>query len=531
MAPVLAAAPWLNPLAAGPTPAILPWLSSMACGLALWSLAAGTGARLAWQRLLLPCALLASWAWVAHSGDHQQVVSLAAGLTLFALGAAAVQQSQVGHGLLAGLLAAATLSAALGLYQYFGLSASLSPWVSQAQAGEAFGNLRQTNQYSTLCWLGFAVLLWGAPQLPRPTARGLAVLLAVASAASVSRTGLFQGLLLTLLAGIWRGPGQRLRLELCAVAALAYFAAAVLLPFALQTFTGALPARTLWGRIGADETCSSRFVLWSNMLHLIAQKPILGWGWGELDYAHFVTLYPGERFCDILDNAHNLPLHLAVELGVPAAALVCGVFAWWVLRQRPWSELDDRRRLAWALLALILFHSMLEYPLWYGPFQIVLGACMGWLLASSPDRALRQGAVTTSPIPALAATAALLAGVAYAAWDYTRVSQIYLPPEQRRDPWRQEPLAAAQRSWLFASQARFAELTLTSLTRANAGWMEATAEAMLHYSPEPRVVERLVESATLNGHEAKAVATLVRYRAAFPKEYEQWQARQRPRQD
>ena len=28
-----------------------------------------------------------------------------------------------------------------------------------------------------------------------------------------------------------------------------------------------------------------------------------------MDYAHFVTLYPGERFCDILDNAHNLPLH------------------------------------------------------------------------------------------------------------------------------------------------------------------------------------------------------------------------------
>ena len=57
---------------------------------------------------------------------------------------------------------------------------------------------------------------------------------------------------------------------------------------------------------------------------LIAQKPWLGWGWGELDYAHFITLYPGARFCDILDNAHNLPLHLAVELGVPLAVVLCG---------------------------------------------------------------------------------------------------------------------------------------------------------------------------------------------------------------
>lgn len=36
-----------------------------------------------------------------------------------------------------------------------------------------------------------------------------------------------------------------------------------------------------------------------------------------------MTLFPGERFCVLLDNAHNLPLHLAVELGVPVAALLC----------------------------------------------------------------------------------------------------------------------------------------------------------------------------------------------------------------
>ena len=48
-----------------------------------------------------------------------------------------------------------------------------------------------------------------------------------------------------------------------------------------------------------------------------ASSPWLGWGWGELDYAHYATLYDGPRFCDILDNAHNLPLHLAVELGIP----------------------------------------------------------------------------------------------------------------------------------------------------------------------------------------------------------------------
>src|SRR5205085_9473049 len=161
----------------------------------------------------------------------------------------------------------------------------------------------------------------------------------------------------------------------------AYFAAAVLMPVLLDALTGAMPARTLWGRLGGGQACSSRLVLWSNVLHLIAQKPLAGWGWGELDRAHFETLYEGARFCDILDNAHNLPLHLAVELGVPAALLVCGLGLWWAWRQRPWQEADATRQLAWAVLALIALHSLLEYPLWYGPFQIAFGAALGWLLA------------------------------------------------------------------------------------------------------------------------------------------------------
>lgn len=52
------------------------------------------------------------------------------------------------------------------------------------------------------------------------------------------------------------------------------------------------------------------------------------------------NLYTGERFCAILDNAHNLPLHLAVELGVPMAAILCGGAAYAIWRQRPWAERD-----------------------------------------------------------------------------------------------------------------------------------------------------------------------------------------------
>ncbi|WP_258305060.1 O-antigen ligase family protein, partial [Escherichia coli] len=71
-----------------------------------------------------------------------------------------------------------------------------------------------------------------------------------------------------------------------------------------------------------SQTCVGRATLWSNVLELIAQRPWAGWGWGELDYAHYIHPFAGERFCVLLDNAHNLPLHLAVELGLPAALLL-----------------------------------------------------------------------------------------------------------------------------------------------------------------------------------------------------------------
>ena len=136
-----------------------------------------------------------------------------------------------------------------------------------------------------------------------------------------------------------------------------------------------LASHGAFARLGKEEDCGSRLMLWSNVLHPITEKPWLGWGWGEFDFAHFITLCNQPRFYDILDNAHNLPLHLAVELGLLAALLIYGGFTWWVLRRKPWAERHATRQMALAVIAVItvitviLLHSMLEYPLWYGRFR------------------------------------------------------------------------------------------------------------------------------------------------------------------
>jgi hypothetical protein len=333
---------------------------------------------------------------------------------------------------------------------------------------------------------------------------------------------MLEGLALLVLCAWWREPNWRPRLALCLWAATAYVLAVLLLPLVLEWTTGVTTNRTLLARLAAPESCSSRRVVWTNVLHLIGQQPWVGWGWGELDRAHYMTLYEGPRFCEIADNAHNLPLHLAVELGVPAMlAIGMGVMAW-AWRQRPWSESDPLRQLAWALLALLALHSLLEYPLWYGPFQLALGVCLGWLARAPPQAATRSAA-----IPRTAVAGLLLAATGYAAWDYARVSQIYRPPTERWAPWRENALEHARRSWLFSGQARFADVTLAETTRANAQWMYEQASLALHYSPEPRVIERVIESAVMLGRDDEALLHLARYRAAFPREYAAWQRRQR----
>ena len=431
----------------------------------------------------------------------------------------------------AGWISAGLASTFIGLCQYFGLDSAFAPWMNQAGAGEAFAHLRQRNQFATLTNMALAALVWqsvaataGADRrLAGGRARWLpvaaAIALAVGNAASSSRTGLVELLLVAGLAALWGHWRDGEVRRLLASALLAYFGAAVLLPLAIGLDPASHGAFARLAR--GDVVCASRGTLWSNMLTLVAQRPWTGWGWGEVSYAHYLTLYPGPRFCDILDNAHNLPLHLAVTLGLPAAALACGGVAWLVVRARPWKTVDPDRQLAWTVLALIGLHSLLEYPLWYGPFQMGCGLCLILLWRRGPARPGVAMAVR------LAGATAVVAFCLYAAWDYHRVGQLYLPTEGRSPAYREQTLTKVRDSWLFRRQVQFAELTTTDLTPANARPMHALAGELLHFSPEPRVIDKLLDSARLLGREDELRFHLPRYAAAFPDACRHWLARHR----
>ena len=429
------------------------------------------------------------------------------------------------HRMAWGVLLAALVSAVIGLLQYFGLGEQLTPWAWPAEAGQAQGNLRQRNQQASLLNLGcWSVLwLWGgrsaaAGAFPRVALGAALVLLAVGCAATASRTGALQWLLMLALLFWWRrgAPGALLLWGL--LAASAYALAATLLPWLLQGTQGVNSLGVFERVLQEPAGCESRSVLWANVLALIAQRPWTGWGWGELDYAHYITLFEGPRFCALLDNAHNLPLQLAVELGLPLALLLCGGVIMWMWRARPWREDLPHRRLAWGVLALVGVHSLLEYPLWYGPFQLVTLAALCLLGPAGAPRV---------PARAVAGMLGLVLAVgSYLLWDYHRVRQLYLAPEAR-DPSRHgRVLSRDDYRGLHAQELDFATLSTTALTPGNAAQMHALARSLLHYSPEPVVIEALIGSACLLGRVQEAAFHDLRYRAAYAREHADWQQQQ-----
>lgn len=433
------------------------------------------------------------------------------------------------------LLLAATANAGQGLVQAYQL------W-RHTGVSDVYGYLHQRNQLATLLLMGLAACGWIAarPSLqPRSAQRMralthlVAMLLGAAVSLSASRTGLLSLVLLwgasELLARKCSAeePAAALRRVLRG-AVCGYVVALAPTLLSAEHSVGILARQDAQEGVGV---CTSRLSLWANVLELIRLKPWLGWGWGELDYAHFVTLFQGARFCALLANAHNLPLQLAVELGVPLALLVCSLALWYLWRGQPWREQHPDRLFAWGVLLVAGTHSLLEYPLWYGPFQASTVLCV-WILVRTPQHTTPTAPAARTALPralvkglTLALGSALLAAALLAA-DYYRASQIYLLPAQRLGLYRDATAQKIQTSLFFQDVIDFAQLGLTEVTADNAQPMHALALKMLHFSPEAMVVQKLLTSARLLGLQDAHDFYLQRFAAAYPEAFVQWKASQ-----
>lgn len=475
---ILVAAPWFWPLLMAPLTAMLPDLFAWTCGALLISL-------MPWTRERAGLALAAGW------------------------------------------VVAAVGSAVLGLMQYFDLEDGFYPWIGITRPGYTTANVHQLNMLATLLAVGLLSLWWLhlRGHVRRLVAIPLACLLVITLAATASRTGLVNLMLISGLLLYWHRDHWRKVLAGIAIAFALYALAASTLPWLVWVTRGIDIERDLFSRFGQSDTCHSRRVLWRNMLELIQQKPWTGWGPGELLYAHYITPFEGMRFCEKLSNAHNLPLHLAVTLGVPLAVLVVTLGVLGVFRLKPWLATDPMERMCWGVLILVGAHSMLEYPLWFGVFQLMVGLACWQIYSIRHVGASRDASTGSMNRLRLLFSAAALSGLAWVAWDYLKVSQLYLPEERRMERYREDTFEKARTTVLFKSQVLIPQIVVMELTPATANLILEGALASLHVAPDSRVIRRVIEAAEVVGKPELAQLHAARYAAAWPKEYKEWLAK------
>lgn len=379
-----------------------------------------------------------------------------------------------------GLLVAGLLGTVIGAVQVF-----LPQWpdgeliARSGLTGRAVGNVRQPNHLGAiLLWaLVATVPLVQTRRLPQVAGLALGAVLVFGVLLTGSRTAALGLVVLALWGGLDRRLAPGLRRAL--LAAPLWYALCWL---AMQQWSDATQgAFGTAARFAQGDISSSRFGIWSNTLELIATQPWLGVGWGNFNFAWTLTPFPG-RPVALFDHTHNLPLQLAVELGVPLAALVLALLA--LALWRAWRAGRDAAvpsdavalRAAFVLLLVAALHSLLEYPLWYAHLLLPVAWAWGCTLAGD-DRAPpspRQSA-------ALGVAGLLVAaGAVLALADYRRVAEIFAPGSDT-------PLAAriedGKRSVFFDHHAHYAAATTGLTTDA-----EASSRRASHYLLDARLM-------------------------------------------
>lgn len=428
----------------------------------------------------------------------------------------------------AGWLLAAFLSALLGLLQYFDGEADLFPFIAQALPGHAYANTRQVNHLATLLNVGLLCVMWllRVGRIPFLYAMLLAAPMAIALAGTASRGGAVQLALIGVLT-IWVGgrEGRGILLRWWTFVFAVYVTSALALPWLLEILSGSPAERRLASRMAVESTCSSRLVLWRNVWDLIVAKPVTGWGWEGLRLGHYMTEFEDMRFCSMLTNAHNLPLHLATELGVPLAVLLLVGFVWLLARGKPWTVTDPTAQLGCSVLLLVGFHSLVEYPLWFGNFQtmVLLALWLAWpeLKARFFRGQQDLGDLVLKRFHVLAA-GTVAVGLSAMAFDYVRVTQLYVPQSERLGAYQIDTLNKVRHSAFFRDWVLFAQVVAATPDQQNAAVLLEAALEALRISPEPRVIERVIVSASLLGKNELVQAHVKKYKAAWPEAYSAW---------
>ncbi len=281
------------------------------------------------------------------------------------------------------LLLGAELNTLAGVLQHYRWHTFLDPVITVKTSSAIYGNVAQPNHFANYIALGLASLglLRMRWQLRAWQVAVLAAPMLFVLVLSGSRSAWLYLIAMTLLAYWWQRRDTTIK-------PLLHYTALLLLGFGLMHLLVQIPwlagvsgnvtsAQRLFGEA---QSGGIRLYLWRESWHIFTQFPLLGAGFGQFAWQHFLWLpqLQATQVTGLYNNAHNLIMQLAAEMGIAGVAVLLAALALW-LRQAVRNERSLYHWWAYMVLAVLGIHSLLEYPLWYAYFLGVAAFAIGLL--------------------------------------------------------------------------------------------------------------------------------------------------------
>jgi O-antigen ligase len=405
-----------------------------------------------------------------------------------------------------GLWIAAMISGLTAWIQWAGLDVFLSPFVFPMSAiavhGRPSGNIAQPNLLATLCGLGVVAVswLWASRRLDGLKAGASVILLLATIGLSGSRTALLFLPAWALVAMLLPKANTRKTMRVWAwiVVPAAMFALHLLVPQLTLQFGSALVQTDVRA---ASLASDSRLVLWSIAANGIQNLPLLGYGVST--FSQFMVesvAYLPVHDTGLAHHTHNTVLQLILDVGLLAVGLTGVIMCVHCIKAIPAWRPSLERVVAFAGIATLLVHSMLEFPLWYLHFWIVfvwLVAMLDPLVFELPNRRRVRSAA------ALVLGGSTLAGIWIYSdyWETHRKLRAMLDPAERA----QHQTAATPRSLtLYRSYDDYIDHMFGTLPLPlQAGDLERRRKATARH-PYPAVLIRMAIIEVLANDQSRA---------------------------
>ena len=306
--------------------------------------------------------------------------------------------------LILALAAGTIISVCLGVLQVSAGSADsgwyLYPFTNQGVATGFFAN---ANHFAILLVVLIPFLAAGvatARAKQRQTQRAMAVTAAAAAAALILVVGIaINGSLAaiglgvpTLVASSLLLIRRRSRLTKFLLPAAGLLLAAATVVLFATSRTGLLSEQ-------AEGSVTSRAEMASTSLRSASDFAPFGSGIGTFAQVYRLEEDAGTVRRTFVNHAHNDYLEIAVEAGLPGLLLLAGFLVWWVAAAVAcWrSEAGSMARAGTIATAVILAHSLVDYPLRVSAIAAVFAMGLGLMLTRTKVAAVRRETDTLRP--------------------------------------------------------------------------------------------------------------------------------------